>query len=274
MAALMTVWPSSVIRQRRERGTFATRPHVKPVDEAGDLRAATTVGHRGGAKQPRAHVAVAKALQRVLATEHRREESEVGRGGGSEGAGGSTMGIAHRLHEAIEGTMGGGGIVDDGERLEVAMIGGCGHGGVAREEGHAFRQGMPPESPQPAAPPGRRERPKYRASADLMRRTFETDVLACPRCGGRMVVLATIEDPAVITRILTHLGLSLDPASPPRPARRPTRTRERRCENQTRAHERGGDAAPGRPSVLGTWLRRGAAAPRGTQRVFDGRAAA
>jgi len=30
---------------------------------------------------------------------------------------------------------------------------------------------------------------------------------ACPRCGGRMVVLATIEDPAVIRRILTHLGL-------------------------------------------------------------------
>jgi len=37
------------------------------------------------------------------------------------------------------------------------------------------------------------------------------DVLACPRCGGRMVVLATIEDPAVIRRILTHLGLSLEP---------------------------------------------------------------
>jgi hypothetical protein len=47
-----------------------------------------------------------------------------------------------------------------------------------------------------------------------MRRAFETDVLACPRCGGRMVVLATIDDPAVIHRILTHLGLSLDPGDP------------------------------------------------------------
>jgi hypothetical protein len=53
-----------------------------------------------------------------------------------------------------------------------------------------------------------------------MRRTFAADVLACARCGGRMVLLATIEDPAVIARILTHLGLPLetgepDPAHPP-----------------------------------------------------------
>ena len=55
-----------------------------------------------------------------------------------------------------------------------------------------------------------RTRPKYRAWADLMRRAFEADVFACPRCGGRMVVLATIEDPAVIERILTHLGFSTE----------------------------------------------------------------
>ncbi len=59
-----------------------------------------------------------------------------------------------------------------------------------------------------------RARPKYRAWADLMRRTFETDVLCCPRCGGRMTVLATIDDPAVIRRILMHLGLSLDTGDP------------------------------------------------------------
>ena len=42
------------------------------------------------------------------------------------------------------------------------------------------------------------------------RRAFEADVLSCPRCGGRMTVLATIDDPAVIHRILTHLGLSTE----------------------------------------------------------------
>ena len=64
------------------------------------------------------------------------------------------------------------------------------------------------------APSHRRARPRYRAWADLMRRAFESDVLACPQCGGRLVVLATIDDPAVIQRILRHLGLSLDAGDP------------------------------------------------------------
>jgi hypothetical protein len=63
----------------------------------------------------------------------------------------------------------------------------------------------PPGTPSDGAP-RRRVRPKYRTWAELMRRAFEADVLACPRCGGRMVVLSTIEDPAVIRRILTHLA--------------------------------------------------------------------
>jgi hypothetical protein len=56
-------------------------------------------------------------------------------------------------------------------------------------------------------------RPRYRSWAELMRRAFDADVLACPMCGGRMILLATITDPAVIRRMLTHLGLSLDPAT-------------------------------------------------------------
>jgi hypothetical protein len=59
-----------------------------------------------------------------------------------------------------------------------------------------------------------RIRPRYRSWAELVRRAFDTDVLACPKRGGRMVLLATIEDPAVIRRILTHLGLSLDGGEP------------------------------------------------------------
>jgi len=55
---------------------------------------------------------------------------------------------------------------------------------------------------------------------DLMRRTFGFDVLACPRCGGRLRLIALIEQAAVIERILSHLGLSAQiPA--PRPARAP-----------------------------------------------------
>jgi hypothetical protein len=39
------------------------------------------------------------------------------------------------------------------------------------------------------------------------RRSFDLDVLRCPRCAGRMQLIATIEDAAVIHRILAHLGL-------------------------------------------------------------------
>jgi hypothetical protein len=52
--------------------------------------------------------------------------------------------------------------------------------------------------------------------AELMRRTFGVDVLACPRCGGRLRLMALIAQPAIIARILTHLGL---PADVPAPAR-------------------------------------------------------
>jgi hypothetical protein len=38
-------------------------------------------------------------------------------------------------------------------------------------------------------------------------RSFGFDVLACPRCGGRLDLIALIEDPSVIRRILSHLGL-------------------------------------------------------------------
>jgi hypothetical protein len=57
--------------------------------------------------------------------------------------------------------------------------------------------------------------------AELMRRTFAFDVLACGRCGGRLQLIALIEQTAVITRILRHLGLpsevpaSCPPRSPP-----------------------------------------------------------
>jgi hypothetical protein len=54
--------------------------------------------------------------------------------------------------------------------------------------------------------------------AHLLKRVFEIDIELCPRCGGRLKIIAAIVDPQVIEKILTHLGL---PArAPPRaPAR-------------------------------------------------------
>lgn len=43
--------------------------------------------------------------------------------------------------------------------------------------------------------------------AELMQRSFGFDVLACPRCAGRMSLVALIHVPAVVERILRHLGL-------------------------------------------------------------------
>ncbi len=46
------------------------------------------------------------------------------------------------------------------------------------------------------------------------------DVLACPRCGGRLRLIALIEERAEIERMLRHLGVpTAIPA--PRPARAP-----------------------------------------------------
>ena len=89
----------------------------------------------------------------------------------------------------------------------------------------AWRAEVVPRRAPPAAADAHREasgsevtpRPVARGAswADLMRRAFEVDVLKCPRCGGRLRLIALIEASAVARRILTHLGL---PADVPRPA--------------------------------------------------------
>ncbi len=59
-----------------------------------------------------------------------------------------------------------------------------------------------------------------RAWAELMERSFGFDVLACPSCVGRMTLVALIRDPAVVGRILRHLGLP-DAVPVPRAGRAP-----------------------------------------------------
>lgn len=75
-------------------------------------------------------------------------------------------------------------------------------------------------TPRPPPPSEGYTRPKHYAWADLLRRTFAIDVLACPDCGGRLRLLATIEDSAVVEKILRHLGLPVE-APTPAPARAP-----------------------------------------------------
>ena len=59
--------------------------------------------------------------------------------------------------------------------------------------------------------------PRYWAA--LMHRAFALDVLACPRCGGRLRLIATVDNPHVIREILAHLELptAVPHPDPPRP---------------------------------------------------------
>lgn len=54
--------------------------------------------------------------------------------------------------------------------------------------------------------------------ARLLKRVFDIDIERCPHCGGTLKIIAAIENPAVIAKILAHLGLPT--RAPPRaPAR-------------------------------------------------------
>jgi len=64
------------------------------------------------------------------------------------------------------------------------------------------------------------------AKAKLTRKVYEVDPLVCPKCGAQMHVIALIEDPAVIERILSWLGLwhpppACGPSPPAEHASRP-----------------------------------------------------
>lgn len=63
-------------------------------------------------------------------------------------------------------------------------------------------------TPLAPAPDGAREQTKPRSWswAALMHRAFAIDVLACPTCGSRLRLIAMLHDPAVIRKILAHLG--------------------------------------------------------------------
>ena len=57
--------------------------------------------------------------------------------------------------------------------------------------------------------------------ATLLRRTYGVDALRCPKCAGRLRVMATITDPGVVKKILAHLHLPTEPLPRAR-ARDPT----------------------------------------------------
>jgi hypothetical protein len=54
--------------------------------------------------------------------------------------------------------------------------------------------------------------------AQRLKRVFHIDIETCIQCGGAVKIIACIEDPMVIEKILTHLNL---PSASTKPAPRP-----------------------------------------------------
>jgi hypothetical protein len=71
---------------------------------------------------------------------------------------------------------------------------------------------LPPNLPDSRGEDGAAE-PTHRhwSWAKLMRRAFEIDVLSCPRCGGPLRLIATVEDPGDIREVLVGLARSAEP---------------------------------------------------------------
>ena len=51
--------------------------------------------------------------------------------------------------------------------------------------------------------------------AAMIRKIYEVDPMICPKCGGRMKIVAFITEVAVVDRIMEHLKLTFVAAKPP-----------------------------------------------------------
>jgi ribosomal protein S27E len=69
--------------------------------------------------------------------------------------------------------------------------------------------------------PSATDRQRSLTWAQRLKRVFAIDIEVCRRCGGKLKVIASIEDPPVIERILGHLGGNTESADPANPSRAP-----------------------------------------------------
>jgi len=81
----------------------------------------------------------------------------------------------------------------------------------------AAAAGKAMESNEPSAV----DRQRSLTWAQRLKRVFAIDIETCRSCGGKLRVIASIEEPAVIERILEHLGHTAEPVDPAHPSRAP-----------------------------------------------------
>jgi hypothetical protein len=99
-------------------------------------------------------------------------------------------------------------------------------GVLASRSQHRTRLPDKPEPPSDSEAPVKEEKKGSRGAssrrrklwAELMKRSFAIDVLQCPRCQGRLALIAVVCDSASIHTTLVALGLSPrpPPLAPPR----------------------------------------------------------
>jgi len=65
------------------------------------------------------------------------------------------------------------------------------------------------------------ERPRAKTWAQRLKRVFGIEIETCEQCGGKVKVIASIEDPTVIGKILGHLASRELPAGIRPPSRGP-----------------------------------------------------
>ena len=65
------------------------------------------------------------------------------------------------------------------------------------------------------------DRQRAMSWAQRLKRVFAIDIETCRQCGGKLRVVASIEQPAVIERILDHLGRAAETIDPAHPSRAP-----------------------------------------------------
>ena len=73
-----------------------------------------------------------------------------------------------------------------------------------------LRREIVPSPPEQATAPAcdhAQGAPARLSWARLLKRVFDIDIEHCPNCGGSLKIIAAIEDPPVIVKILAHLGL-------------------------------------------------------------------
>ena len=89
---------------------------------------------------------------------------------------------------------------------------------------HHLREQVTP-APRGRRPAASAEEPRVERHAAMswaqrLKRVLKIEIETCASCGGQMKVIASIEDPAVIKRILAHLdnhpGKGQHPEHPPR----------------------------------------------------------